>query len=99
MSSFSSIIWDDILIGLCRDGPAEAFISVRLLCLTLARVQELDAEVRSGTRSSAPADVAAAMAALPVTWPAPGSLMVTNGKRSFYGDVFVRPYSSTFLRS
>ncbi|KZV67305.1 hypothetical protein PENSPDRAFT_654144 [Peniophora sp. CONT] len=70
------------------DGPADAFVSVRLLCLPLAQVQELDAEVRSGTRSSAPADVAVAMAGLPITWPAPGALMVTNGKRSFYGDVF-----------
>ncbi|KZV67304.1 hypothetical protein PENSPDRAFT_754994 [Peniophora sp. CONT] len=70
------------------DGPAEEFISVRLLGLSLAQVQELDTEVHSGTRSSAPADIAASMAALTVTWPAPGSLMVTNGKQSLYGDVF-----------
>ena len=72
------------------DGPADAFVSVSLLGLPLASVQELDAEVRAGTRSSQPVDVAEAMAALPITWPAPGTLMVTNGKRSMYGTITVR---------
>ena len=72
------------------DGPADAFVSVSLLGLPLASVQEVDAEVRAGTHSSQPADVAEAMAALPITWPAPGTLMVTNGKRSMYGTITVR---------
>ncbi|VDC07625.1 unnamed protein product [Peniophora sp. CBMAI 1063] len=70
------------------DGPADSFVSVRLHCLPIAQVQELDAEVRAGSRPSAPADVADAMAKLSITWPALGTLMITNGKQSLCGDIF-----------